>query len=559
MSDLARIRDQIVRRLQLAGHKPLAERLREITSHAGQLGRAIEKHQVRDEAGQLLCTLMQLCQESGWDVADLTMATLDKLAVQHDHEAHRALEASIDSAIRRVAVYIGSFDPPGRSHRAAVLRLLENGFDEVIVRPVAVRYGGDGPEHLASMHRAALADLTFGGLPRVSIDFSELDRGPKGDPVHLEDRYPPATELAYAVGAELVAGGQSGSSVIQLHWERGPERWQRDHFLVLHAADKRPTPADLPPRHKLFELENHVPSAELRSRIFAGNPVDTWVTPEVGEYIRRQRLFVPTLPGQRSCLTFTEPRLLIEFDQRNEQARRTAERYAAYQSDSPNAVLVIGGDGTMLHAIRRHWRLRIPFVGLNAGHLGFLANERLPEKLEGLELVSYALPMLRVETVSHAGRVTHGLAFSDAWLERDTGQAAWLRLDVDGRTRVPKIVGDGMLIATAAGSSAYARALGSIPVPFNTPVLTLAGSNIFQPRFWKPMNLCDEALISLVNLDDTGKRPVRSFLDGQPLGVVHSMDVRRSAVAGVELAFTQEFDPSAKLLRSLFPPQEEIK
>lgn len=40
-----------------------------------------------------------------------------------------------------------------------------------------------------------------------------------------------------------------------------------------------------------------------------------------------------------------------------------------------NCVVAIGCDGTVLHGIRRHWRLRVPFFGVNAGHLGFLLND----------------------------------------------------------------------------------------------------------------------------------------------------------------------------------------
>jgi hypothetical protein len=71
------------------------------------------------------------------------------------------------------------------------------------------------------------------------------------------------------------------------------------------------------------------------------------------------------------------------------------------------------------------------------------------------------------------------------------------------------------------------------------------------------MTLVDDAVVGLTSLDRSGKRPVRGFIDGQPLGVVHEMTLRRSAVAGVELAFTREFDPSGKLLRSLFPPSDD--
>ncbi len=148
------------------------------------------------------------------------------------------------------------------------------------------------------------------------------------------------------------------------------------------------------------------------------------------------------------------------------------------------------------------------------------------------------------------------LAFSDAWVERDGGQAAWLKLDIDGRTRIEKITGDGLLIATAAGSSAYARALGACPVPLNTPVLTLAGSNVFKPRFWKPMTLPDTAVVSFQTLDRSGKRPIRGFVDGAPLGLVERLDMKRSSIASVELAFAGEFDPTGKLLSSLFPAAE---
>jgi hypothetical protein len=70
------------------------------------------------------------------------------------------------------------------------------------------------------------------------------------------------------------------------------------------------------------------------------------------------------------------------------------------------------------------------------------------------------------------------------------------------------------------------------------------------------MAISDESLIRIVNLDETGKRPVRGFIDGIAMGVVQEITVRRSLTAGVEMAFTREFDPSTRLLRSLFPADE---
>jgi NAD kinase len=252
----------------------------------------------------------------------------------------------------------------------------------------------------------------------------------------------------------------------------------------------------------------------------------------------------------------SEARLKIVFDERNEKALAFAARFRRFESDDPAHILVLGGDGTMLHAIREHWRLRLPFIGLNAGTLGFLMNESLPEELEGTELVLYRMPMLRVDTELPDGRRMQSLACADAWVERDSGQAAWLRVDVDGRTQVPRVVGDGLLVATPSGSSAYARAMGATPVPLTAPILTLAGSNVFRPRFWQPVTLPEEAVVSITSLDHNGKRPIRGFIDGRPVGAVRSMDVRVSSVAAVELGFTPEFDLSTRLLRSMFPPAE---
>jgi nicotinate (nicotinamide) nucleotide adenylyltransferase len=465
--------------------------------------------------------------------------------------------ASQPARRRRVALFAASFDPPMLAHRGAAQALRSDGFDEVVICPTGPRPGHGDLEHAPPIHRAALADLAFRDLPGVRVDLTDLDEGICSHPAALEARYSASGEAWHVVGADMVVGGQIGRATIQSRWENGPELWARSRFVILHSQEEPVRTDDLPPAHRTIAYSGNASSADARSRLYAGAAVAADLPPAVADYVSRHRLFVPFVADRTLRLNINRPRLMTFVDERNPRAAEIAERFSEFAGDPPELILVVGGDGTMLQAIRRHWRLRAPFLGLNAGHLGFLMNERLSHVLEGLELVTHAMPMLRVDTEAPDGRRTTSLAFSDAWLERDGGQAAWLRLDVDGRERVPKIVGDGVLVATASGSSAYARAMGAVPVPLNTSVLTLAGSNVFRPRFWRPMTLSDDAVVSLTNLDRSGKRPVRAFIDGQPVGVVRALTARRSAVAGAELAFTREFDPSDKLLRSLFPPSDD--
>jgi nicotinate (nicotinamide) nucleotide adenylyltransferase len=465
----------------------------------------------------------------------------------------------LDAAVplRRVALFTGSFDPPSRFHRDVAERLAKEGFDEVVIWPTGRPPGRDQAEHASSSHRAHMVDLLFRRLPHVQVDLTDLDDATFMHPIDMEQRYASRGQVWHVVSDEFVTAGHAGRCVIQTQWTDGAALWSRSRFVVLHPPGSVPLPADLPPHHLLLAAAGHVPTAELRARVYHGEPIDQLVSPEVAAYIRRHGLFTATVTGRVSRLRIDEPRLLIALDERNERSTALAERYRRFASDDPNLILVLGGDGTMLHAIREHWRRRLPFYGINTGHLGFLLNERAPANLAGAEFVVYRMPMLRVDTETPDGQRQRSLAYNDAWVEREGGQAAWLRLDVDGQTRVEQVVGDGVLVATPSGSSAYARSMGATPVPLNSPVLTVAGSNIFRPRFWKPVALPDTAVVKLTSLDRSGKRPVRCFVGGWPAGVVQSLEARLSNVAAVELAFNPEFDPSTRLLRSLFPPNQD--
>lgn len=553
MPDLADVQAMIASRLP---RLRLPDRLRDILGRAVALGEAHDSGDVRAAAGELLASALQLCTEHGWDPADLVA----------DRQPDRVLvptQAHTGRPSRAVAVFTGSFDPPTAFHRRVVSRLLETGFDEVVVCPCGPRAGRTEREHAEPIHRAVMADLGFTGLPNVRVDLADLDDRAFADHRALEDRYAVCGEVWHVVSDDFVTGGRDGQSIVHTRWEAGPEMWRASRFVVLHPPGDAPDRADLPTNHRLLPADGHVPTADVRFRIFhaGADGVDGLVCPGVASYIRRHGLFASTLPPKETRLRLDRPRLKIVTGPQPE-AGKVADRFRRYESSDPDFVLVIGGDGTMLHAIRKHWRLRLPFVGLNAGHLGFLLNERLPDELEGAELVLYRMPMLRVDVEAPDGRRRQRmLAFGDAWVERDGGQAAWVKVEVDGVTQLEKVVGDGLLVSTPAGSSAYARAMGATPIPLNSPVLTLAGSNVFQPRFWKPLALTDSSVVRMTNVDPTPverpKRPVRGYLDGEDLGRVKWMEVGVSPVAAVELSFTPEFDLTSRRLRSLFPPEEK--
>lgn len=269
------------------------------------------------------------------------------------------------------------------------------------------------------------------------------------------------------------------------------------------------------------------------------------------------------------------PRLELHFDPRNKLACHIYDQLKTFQvrpGEQPDLIVPIGGDGYLMKCVRKFWMRFIPFFGVNAGHVGFLLNDAaLLEEFFSSPMRLYQVSMLycvaeQLREKQHQRQQHHqqdteknnedyrvrAFAFNDAWLERATGQTARFRICVNNVERTSGVRGDGVLVSTAAGSTAYAQALGGSPMPIDTPILQLVGSNCTWPARWRPVHLPEDVLIELESCD-TEKRPCRAFVDSVDLGVCKRMTIRASRVAGVQLAFTRSSDVQAKLYKMQFP------
>jgi NAD kinase len=455
--------------------------------------------------------------------------------------------------MRQLVVYGATFNPPGLYHRRVCERLARE-FDEVVVVPCGPRTDRVDTQDIEPVHRAAMADLSFGGLPRVRVELFDLEASSFTRTHELDRRWAdPTTRVWHVVPDALIEGGRTGESIIQRTWHLGPEVWRRLHFVVLQRPTTKLDPGDLPPLSRAVPVDDAPGSDEIRRRAYNREPISNLVVEPVAEYIERHRLYTGA-SGIRTCRFLPgEPRFLVYADERNHASRELVSALPPSSAESVRMIVAVGGDGTMLRAIGEHWRRRLPFYGINTGHLGFLLNDSHSLAPADAELVLYHLPMLWVEVVRTDGTREERLAFNDAWVERASGQTAWMKLSIDGLTRMERVVADGLLVSTAAGSSAYARAMGAAPMPLNTPALLLVGSNVLDPPFWRPVVLPLSAEVEVATLDPV-KRPLHAYVQGGSVGDVESMKIRVSRVAAVELAFKPEHDPSHKLALIQFPP-----
>lgn len=128
-------------------------------------------------------------------------------------------------------------------------------------------------------------------------------------------------------------------------------------------------------------------------------------------------------------------------------------------------VVAVGGDGTMLHAARMAAMADVPVLGINRGRLGFLADvgpehmiESVDDALGGRCLAERR--MLLAARVQAEGETISALALNDVVVaKRETGRMVDVRTWVNG-AYVNTHVGDGFIIATPTGSTAYALSCG---------------------------------------------------------------------------------------------------
>jgi len=143
-------------------------------------------------------------------------------------------------------------------------------------------------------------------------------------------------------------------------------------------------------------------------------------------------------------------------------------------------VIALGGDGTLLYAARLVARQGVPLLGINRGRLGFLTDVLPQDMIESVDaaidgkLASEERTLLRARLCSPDGKVLESLALNDVVLQKSaSGRMLDFEVQLNGRF-VNSHAGDGMVIATATGSTAYALSCGGPIVEPDLDVLVLA-------------------------------------------------------------------------------------
>jgi NAD+ kinase len=221
------------------------------------------------------------------------------------------------------------------------------------------------------------------------------------------------------------------------------------------------------------------------------------------------------------------------------------DRYGQSELQAADVIVALGGDGFMLRTLHQLIDLKLPVYGMKLGHVGFLMNryeeDGLSERLEEANTVE--LNPLRMNALAIDGEKFSALAINEVSLLRQTNQAAHIQISVNDKIKVEELVCDGVLVSTAAGSTAYNLSAHGPILPLGTDALALTPISPFRPRRWKGAILPVTARIDLEVLD-AQERSVSATADFNEFRHVQSVEV---------------FEDSSTTLKLMFDPDHSLE
>jgi len=192
-----------------------------------------------------------------------------------------------------------------------------------------------------------------------------------------------------------------------------------------------------------------------------------------------------------------------------------------------NLIIVIGGDGFMLQTLKKNKNLKKQFYGINSGNYGFLMNKfsskNIIKNLSKANMVSISPLEMIVKNKSNQTRKS--LAINEVSILRQSRQAASLSIKQGSRQIIKKLVSDGVLVSTPAGSTAYNLSVHGPILSLHSKKLSISPISAFRPRRWKGKIVNDKSKIIITNLDPS-KRPISAVADNLEVRNAKSITVK---------------------------------
>ena len=214
----------------------------------------------------------------------------------------------------------------------------------------------------------------------------------------------------------------------------------------------------------------------------------------------------------------------------------------------PNIIIVIGGDGFMLQTLKKNQKSKKIFYGINSGNYGFLMNKfsskTIIKNLSKANMIS--ISPLQMIVKNNKNQTRKYLAINEVSILRQSRQAASLSINHGSKQIIKKLVSDGVLVSTPAGSTAYNLSVHGPILSLNSKKLSISPISPFRPRRWKGKVVSDKSKIVIKNLNPK-KRPISAVADNIEVRNAKNVTVKTNQ----KISFNLLYDKTKSLQKKI--------
>ena len=240
---------------------------------------------------------------------------------------------------------------------------------------------------------------------------------------------------------------------------------------------------------------------------------------------------------------------IIDNEKKNNKLKKSLfNKYKNYSSKACKVIIVLGGDGFMLQTLKKYQKYNKPFYGINRGSFGFLMNKYKTPNINKIvsEAKLLTISPLQMKALTKSGKFFTAIAINEVSLLRQTKQTASLQVKNGKKILINKLICDGILISTPAGSTAYNLSVRGPILSLNSKKLAITPISPFRPRRWEGKVVPSSSLIQVNNLD-TKKRSVSVVADNVEVRNIKNVKIKINN----SIKFKLLYDKSSSLTKKI--------
>ncbi len=213
-----------------------------------------------------------------------------------------------------------------------------------------------------------------------------------------------------------------------------------------------------------------------------------------------------------------------------------------------NTTIVIGGDGFMLQTLKKNRKSQKIFYGVNSGNYGFLMNKfsskNIISNIHKAKMIT--ISPLEMHVKNNKNQRKKHIAINEVSILRQSRQAASLSIKHGSKQVIKKLVSDGVLVSTPAGSTAYNLSVHGPILSLNSKKLSISPISPFRPRRWRGKIVSDRSKIIIKNLNPK-KRPISAVADNIEIRNAKNVIVRTNQ----KIKFSLLYDKNKSLQKKI--------